>query len=138
MRISTRGRYALRMMIDVANHGKAGRVSVKDISERQGVSVKYLEQIATVLTKAGLLLSGRGAGGGYTLARPPEKYTVGEILRTTEGKLAPVACLETEKNLCDRVRTCPTLRFWKGLHKVIGDYVDAVTLRDFVALGGKK
>ena len=135
MRISTRGRYALRMMIDVASHGKGGRVSIRDISERQGVSVKYLEQIAAVLAKSGLLLSGRGASGGYSLAKPPEQYTVGEILRTTEGKLVPVACLEAEANPCERADSCPTLKFWKGLHGVINAYVDSVTLRDFA---GKK
>ncbi|MCL2103927.1 MAG: Rrf2 family transcriptional regulator [Kiritimatiellaeota bacterium] len=134
MKISTKGRYALRMMIDVANHGKAGMVSVKDISERQGVSVKYLEQIAATLVKSGLLRSGRGANGGYMLSKSPDQYKAGDILRVTEGKLAPIACLEADVNPCERQAACPTLSFWKGFHRVIDHYVDSVTLRDFVVL----
>ena len=134
MKISTKGRYALRMMIDIANHGKDRRVSIKEISERQGVSIKYLEQIVTVLTKSGLLRSERGSNGGYALAKPPDQYTVGEILRIIEGKLAPVACLENDENICERKDICATLDFWQGLQKVIDDYVDSATLQDFVIL----
>ncbi len=132
MKISTKGRYALRMMIDVAEHSGNERVSIKEISERQGISVKYLEQIVTNLTRAGFLRSGRGSGGGYSLTKAPEKYTVGEILRAIEGKLAPVACLEDEINQCERSSLCRTLGFWKGLYKVIDEYVDSVTLQDFI------
>ena len=117
-------------MIDVANHGKDGKVPVKDISERQGVSVKYLEQIATTLTKAGLLQSGRGANGGYALTRPPAHYKIGDILRAIEGSLAPVACLRASENPCVRKSACPTLRFWEGLRGAIDSYVNSVTLQD--------
>ena len=112
MKISTRGRYALRLMTDVAVHGGEEFVSLKDVAARQGISMKYLEQIAGLLGKAGLLRSGRGAQGGYRLAKPPQEYTLGSILRLTEGNLAPVACLETEENACERCGTCPTLDFW--------------------------
>ena len=105
-------------------------ISLKDVSERQDISIKYLEQIVTHLIKSGLLLSSRGPQGGYMLARSPDKYTVGEILRVIEGSLAPVACLDTPINQCDRVEICPTIDFWKGLHKVINDYVDSVTLEN--------
>jgi len=133
MKISTRGRYALRMMIDIAeNDGENERVPMKDISERQGISVKYLEQIVTNLTRAGLLRSVRGSSGGYYLTKKPAQYTVGEILRAIEGKLAPVACLEDEVNQCDRAEFCQTIGFWEGLYKVIREYTDSVTLQDFL------
>ncbi len=132
MKISTRGRYALRMMIDIAEHGAEGKVSIKEISERQGISVKYLEQIVPSLKRAGLLRSERGLGGGYMLSRPPEQYTAGEILRAIEGRLAPVACLDDETNCCERSGHCETLGFWTGLYNVINDYVDSVTLQEFL------
>ena len=132
MKVSTKGRYALRMMIDIAEHG-GGRVPIKDISERQGISVKYLEQIVTNLTRAGLLRSERGAGGGYMLTKASEEYTAGEILRTIEGRMSPVACLEDETNQCERSGICATLGFWKGLYAVINNYIDSVTLQDFIA-----
>ncbi|MDR0306472.1 MAG: Rrf2 family transcriptional regulator [Chitinispirillales bacterium] len=132
MKISTKGRYALRMMIDIAENMGDGRIPLKDVSERQGISVKYLEQIVTNLTRTGLLRSGRGTGGGYTLTKAPEKYTVGEILRAIEGNLAPVACLEDEVNGCERKAECRTLTFWEGLHKTVNEYVDSYTLRDFM------
>lgn len=132
MKISTKGRYALRMMIDIAEQNTSERVPIKDISERQDISVKYLEQIVTNLTRAGLLRGVRGSGGGYSLAKSPEQYTAGEILRTIEGKLAPVACLEDEVNQCERSSFCKTLDFWEGLYKVIGEYIDSFTLRDFL------
>ncbi|MCL2068599.1 MAG: Rrf2 family transcriptional regulator [Oscillospiraceae bacterium] len=132
MRISTKGRYALRMMIDIAQHGKDGWITIKDISERQGISVKYLEQIVPNLKRSGLLRSERGSSGGYALARMPGEYTVGEILRVIEGKLAPVACLEDEINQCSRKEFCKTLAFWEGLYKVIDDYTDSVTLQNFI------
>ena len=132
MKISTKGRYALRMMIDIAEHGANEWVPIKDISERQGISVKYLEQIVTSLTRAGFLRSGRGAGGGYMLTKTPEQYTAGEILRAIEGRLAPVACLEDEVNQCERISFCKTLGFWKGFYAVINEYVDSVTLQDLM------
>ncbi len=132
MKISTKGRYALRMMVDIAQHNTGEWISIKDISDRQGISVKYLEQIVTSLTKSALLISSRGPQGGYKLTKSPENYTAGEILRAIEGNLAPVACLETETNQCDRKGYCPTLSFWEGLHKAINQYVDSVTLQDLV------
>jgi Rrf2 family protein len=132
MKISTRGRYALRMMVEIAMHDREEWVSIKDISERQGISVKYLEQIVTNLTKSGLLLSSRGPRGGYMLAKNPDEYTAGEILRVIEGELAPVACLESGTKLCERRGVCPTIKFWEGLHQVINEYVDSVTLQDLL------
>lgn len=132
MKISSKGRYALRMMIDIAEHNNGEWISIKDISERQGISIKYLEQIVTNLTKSGLLRSSRGPQGGYMLAKSPEQYTVGQIIRTIEGNLAPVACLENDVNLCERQDSCPTISFWKGLYDVINNYVDSVTLQDLL------
>ena len=130
MKISSKGRYALRMMIDIARHDTGEWISIKDISERQGISIKYLEQIVTNLNKSGLLKSSRGPQGGYMLAKPQENYTAGQILRVIEGNFAPVACLETETNLCERRSICPTLQFWEGLYSVIDQYLDSVTLKD--------
>lgn len=130
MKISTKGRYALRMMIDLAVYGEGNRISLKDISARQEISVKYLEQIAAVLTKAGYITGTRGAQGGYMLARAAEDYTVGDILRMTEHSLAPVTCLEDGSAQCARCDSCPTVGFWKGLYQAITDYVDSVTLKD--------
>ncbi|MCL2227729.1 MAG: RrF2 family transcriptional regulator [Oscillospiraceae bacterium] len=133
MKVSTKGRYALRMMIDIAeNSDESGRIPIRDISERQGISIKYLEQIVTNLTRAGLLRSVRGSGGGYNLTKKPEQYTVGEILRAIEGKLAPVACLEDDVNQCGRVDICLTIGFWEELYRIIDDYVDSKTLQDLL------
>jgi Rrf2 family protein len=132
MKISSKGRYALRMMIDIAQHNTGDWVSIKDISERQGISIKYLEQIVTNLTKVGFLISSRGPQGGYMLAKAADKYTAGQILRVLEGKFAPVACLETDINQCERCSICPTINFWEGLYNVINNYVDSVTLQDLV------
>ena len=132
MKVSTKGRYALRMMIDIAEHNENERVTIKEISERQGVSIKYLEQIVPNLTRAGLLHGERGSGGGYMLTKAPEQYTVGGILRAIEGKLAPVACLESDTNICERSGQCKTLAFWTGLYEVIDNYVESVTLQDFL------
>lgn len=128
MKISTRGRYALRMMLDLAQHDTGEYICLKDISRRQDITVKYLEQIVTSLNKAGLVRSQRGNNGGYRLARRPEDYTVGDILRVTEGDLNPVECLEDNPNECSRSPFCPVLPFWKGFAKVINDYVDGTTL----------
>ncbi|MDP4119801.1 MAG: Rrf2 family transcriptional regulator [Bacillota bacterium] len=130
MKISSKGRYALRMMIDIAQHNNGEWISIKDISERQGISLKYLEQIVTNLTRSGMLLSSRGPQGGYMLAKSPEKYTAGQIIRVIEGNLAPVACLESETNMCERSTVCPTIQFWEGLYDVINKYMDSVTLQD--------
>ena len=132
MKISTKGRYALRLMIDVAIHQKEGYVALRDAAQRQGISVKYLEQIAGMLSKAGMLLSGRGPQGGYRLAKAPESSTVGSILRLTEGDLAPVACLEGEENRCERSDACAALDFWTGLYAAVNAYVDRFTLADLV------
>ena len=134
MKISTRGRYALRFMIDLAQHKQDEFIPLKDISERQGISIKYLEQITSLLSKYGLLQSVRGPQGGYKLARPKNQYTVGEILRITEGDLAPVSCLETETNECSRRSICATLKLWEGLEKAINSYLDGITLDQLTAL----
>ena len=132
MKISTKGRYALRLMLDLAENQKDGYVALKDIAERQDISKKYLEQIVPMLNKAGVLRTTRGFQGGYMLAKTPDKYTVGDILRITEGSLAPVACLDCEPNTCDKCETCPTLPVWNGLYKTITDYLDSVTLQDII------
>ena len=132
MRISTKGRYALRLMIDLAQQQGDVLVSLKDVAERQTISVKYLEQIVGLLSKAGFLRSGRGPQGGYRLAKRPEEYTVGSILRLTEGNLAPVSCLEDKENRCDRCSQCATLDFWTGLYQTVNDYIDRFTLADLV------
>ncbi len=132
MKISTKGRYALRLMIDVAEHSNGNYVSLKDIATRQELSTKYLEQIVGQLSKAGFLKSSRGAQGGYQLARSPEEYTVGDILRLTEGNLAPVSCLQDDENQCQRCEGCATLDFWTGLYRVINQYIDRFTLADLV------
>ncbi len=130
MKISAKGRYALRMMLDIAMNNTGDWISLKDISRRQGISVKYLEQIVTALTRAGLLRSSRGPMGGYMLAKSASQYTVGSILRVVEGDLVPVACLEDTENQCPRKGSCPTLPFWDGLSKVINDYLESKTLQD--------
>jgi len=132
MTISSRGRYALRMMIDIAENCGGGYVPVKEIAKRQAISVKYLEQIVSQLTKAGLLRSGRGSLGGYTLTKEPHEYTAGEILRVAEGSLAPVACLADDQFACNRRDFCQTLPFWKGLEKNIEDYLNSVNLKSLM------
>jgi Rrf2 family protein len=132
MKISTKGRYALRVMLDLATNDCGTYIPLKDVSARAGITVKYLEQIVAVLNRAGYVTSSRGLGGGYRLARSTDEYSVGEILRTMEGSLAPVACLAEEKNTCPRQATCPTLQFWTGLGKVIDDYVNGITLSDLL------
>ncbi len=133
MKISTRGRYALRFMIDLAQHSGSSYITLKDVSQRQGISVKYLEQITSLLSKYGLLLSVRGPSGGYKLARKPEEYSAGEILRVTEGNMAPVACLSEAENTCPRKDSCPTLSFWKGLDDVIYQYLEGTSLKDLAS-----
>ena len=134
MRISTKGRYALRVMIDLAVNDKGEFIALKDISARQNITVKYLEQIVTVLNKAGFLRSMRGNNGGHRLAKAPKDYVVGDILRVMEGNLSPVECAAKENGVeCPLSDNCVTLGFWQGLDKVVNDYVDKFTLEDLVA-----
>lgn len=130
MKISTKGRYALRVMIDLAVNDKGDYVSLKDIANRQEVSLKYLEQIMAMLNKAGYVKSTRGNNGGYRLAKSPEEYKVGDILRKTEGDLAPIACVGGEE--CGKRENCKTFKFWQGLDNVINEYVDSKTLADLI------
>ena len=132
MKISTKGRYALRMMLDLAQHQSDGYVALRDIAQRQNISKKYLEQIVPVLNKSDILRTNRVFQGGYRLAKSPDQYTVGEILRLTEGNLAPVACLEHEPIECERSGECPTLPVWQGLYRVICEYLDGITLQDIL------
>ena len=136
MKISTRGRYALRMMLDLAENQGDGVVALKDIAARQGISKKYLEQIIPLLNRAGLLQTSRGFQGGYRLAKAPENYSVGEILRAAEGGLSPVACLEQSPNACPRCHECDTLPIWAGLEQVVNQYLDGITLQS--VLDGRK
>lgn len=117
-------------MVDLTLHANGDYIALKDISKRQNISVKYLEQIVSVLGKAGMLKSVRGPQGGYKLAKDPSEYTAGDILRITEGNLAPIPCLENEENDCDRISQCATLDFWKGLYDTVNSYVDGVTLQE--------
>lgn len=130
MKISTKGRYALRMMIDISEHQADGYVALKDIAARQEISKKYLEQIALHLSQCGMLRAVRGYQGGYMLARPRENYTVAEILAAVEGTLAPVNCLESPANSCPRQQECKTLPLWRELERIIMDYLKSVTLAD--------
>ena len=132
MKISTRGRYGLRMLVDIAENQGDGFVSLTDIAERQGISKKYLEQIVPGFTSAGILLAGRGHMGGYKLAKEPSAYSVADILRVTEGKLAPVACLEGDANLCERADSCDTFFVWQGLMETIESYLERITIRDIL------
>ena len=132
MKISTKGRYALRMLLDLAEHQNDGYIALKDIAERQNISKKYLEQIVPVLNKSNILKTNRGFQGGYQLAKTPDKYTVGEILRLTEGSLSPVACLEHDPIECERSGDCATLYIWQGLYRVISQYLDGITLQDIL------
>lgn len=130
MMISTKGRYALRVMIDLVERDAGGYIPLKEIAERQGISEKYLESIIAVLTKAGLLAGLRGKGGGYKLTRSPEQYTVGSILKLTEGSLATVSCLEESPNQCGRSADCRTLPMWKALDRMVDDFFEGITLAD--------
>ena len=132
MLVSTKGRYALRVMLELAQDDSAAYLPLPAIAERQGISEKYLESIISVLSKAGLVDGLRGKGGGYVLTRPPEQYTVGSILRLTEESLAPVACLEQNPIECSRMSECRTLPMWRKLNTMINDYFDGITLADLV------
>ncbi|MEE1227590.1 MAG: Rrf2 family transcriptional regulator [Lachnospiraceae bacterium] len=130
MKISTKGRYALRLMLDIALSEGENPVRIKDISERQGISVKYLEQIISILHKAGFVRSIRGAKGGYYLTKKPDDYTVGDILRLTEGSMAPVDCVVGGSDYCDRANECVTYILWEKLYDAISGVIDHITLED--------
>lgn len=132
MKISTKGRYSLRMLLDLAEHKGEGFIALKDVAARQGISKKYLEQLVTILNQPDFLRTNRGYQGGYMLAKEPDQYTVGQILRITEGGLHPVACLEDDPNRCERSEFCKTLPIWKGLQEVIDDYLDNITLQTII------
>lgn len=132
MKISTKGRYALRLMLDLAINNTGENVSLAAISKRQNISVKYLEQIIATLNRAGYVRSERGAGGGYRLTMKPEEYTVGMILRLTEGSLAVTSCTEEEVNSCERYGDCITVRVWEKINAAINEVVDGITLADLL------
>lgn len=132
MKISTKGRYALRMLLDLAEHQNCGFIALKDIAERQNISKKYLEQIIPIFNRSGMLKTNRGSQGGYQLAKAPDKYTVGEILRLTEGSLSPIACVEEDPITCERSGECATLPVWQGLYRVINEYLDSITLQNIM------
>ncbi|MBQ7344825.1 MAG: RrF2 family transcriptional regulator [Oscillospiraceae bacterium] len=137
MMISTRGRYALRVMIDLAEHQDEGYIPMKDVAKRQGVSLGYMEKILPVLVKNGIVEGLQGKTGGYRLIRKPEGYTLGEILRLTEGSLAPVACLECGASPCEKAADCRTLPVWTELDRRINEYLDGVTIADLLRSGPK-
>ena len=132
MMVSTKGRYALRIMLDLAQQEPESFVSLTSVSSRQGVSVKYMEAIVAILNRAGFVESQRGKDGGYRLRRRPAEYTIGSILKLTEGSLAPVACLDCEENGCDRADSCLTLPMWQHLDAIFDGYLEKVTLQDLL------
>ena len=134
MVISSKGRYALRVMVDLAEHGGDGYVSMRDVARRQEISDKYAGQIMTLLSRAGLVDGVTGKGGGYRLTRQPQEYPLGEILRLTEGSLAPVACLEEGAHPCGRASRCRTLPVWEGYYRMTREYFSGITLADLMAL----
>ena len=138
MRISTKGRYAIKLMLDLATNDNGEPIRLKDVARRQEISEKYLEQIISVLNKAGYVKSVRGAQGGYRIAKDPADYTVGMILRLTEGSLAPVACLEDGADICERCDTCETLEVWQELYDAVNKVVDGVTIADLVERRNKR
>ena len=132
MKISTKGRYALRVMIDLAEHHTGKYIPMKDVAARQEISLKYLERILPVLTKNRLIEGVHGKGGGYRLTREPSEYTVGEILRLTEGDLSPVACLAEDAPPCEKASVCKTLKLWKDFYEMTNRYFDSVTVADLM------
>ena len=133
MKISTRGRYSFRMMLDLAQHYDEGFIALKDISARQNISKKYLEQIIPFLNRSNLLLANKGHMGGYRLARHPGEINVWEILESAEGSLTPVSCMDNTPNLCENLDNCITLPIYQGLYKVIRDYLSGITLADVIS-----
>ena len=138
MYITTRGRYALRVLIDLAEHRSEGYVAMRDVAERQDISLKYLEKILPALVEAGCIEGIHGKGGGYRLVRDPSEYRVGDILRISEDTLSPVACLSEGAGPCARAEKCRTLPLWKGLSKVVSDYLDQVRLSDLSEHSGEE
>lgn len=136
MMVSTRGRYALRVLIDLAEHNNGSYIPMKDVAARQEISLKYLERILPTLTKAKLIEGVHGKGGGYKLTRSPEDYTVGEVLRLTEGDLAPVACLSADADVCERAAECRTLSMWQGFYDMTNKYFDSIRISDLVNTDG--
>ncbi|MDD6041486.1 MAG: Rrf2 family transcriptional regulator [bacterium] len=132
MLISTRGRYALRIMLDLAAHQSEGYIAMKHVADRQGLSLKYVEKIMPVLSRSRYVVGVHGKGGGYQLARSPQEYRVGDILRLAEGDLAPVACLSCSAEKCERAPHCPTLPMWKEFHSMVNNYFDGITLADLM------
>lgn len=130
--ISTKGRYALRVMVDLAKHQDEGFVPLKEIAQRQEISEKYLEAVLKVLVRERILVGLRGKGGGYKLGKPPEQYKVGTILRLTEGELAPVACLESHALPCSRAAQCRTLPMWEKFDQVVTEFFDGYTIADLM------
>lgn len=135
MKISTKGRYALRVLIDLAEHNTGEFIPLKEIATRQGISEKYLESIIVVFSKAGYVQGQRGKGGGYRLNRNPDTYTIGDVFRKIEGNLAPITCLETEVNTCPRASECKTLEMWQNFYDLINNYFDGITVADLVNRG---
>lgn len=134
MLISTRGRYALRVLLDLAEHKGDGYIPMKAVAERQGLSLKYIQAIMPVLSKNGLIEGVHGKGGGYRLSKPLSEYRVGDILRLTEGNLVPVTCLECDAKTCERADSCPTLPMWTEFHKMVNDYFDGITLENLIKI----
>lgn len=132
MLISSRGRYALRVMIDLAEHDNGGYIPMKEVAQRQDISLKYLERILPILVSAKLIEGIHGKGGGYRLTKKPEEYRIGDVLRLTEGDLAPVACLECNADKCRRTAECRTLPMWMELNSRVNDYLDSVTIADLM------
>lgn len=132
MLISSKGRYALRVMLDLAENSKGQYIPLKDITQRQNISQKYLESITVMLSKNGFVEAMHGKGGGYRLSKDPADYKIGDILRLTEGTLAPVMCLEENSKACDRMASCQTYPLWSGLNKVISEYLDNISLEDIL------
>ncbi|MDR1017479.1 MAG: Rrf2 family transcriptional regulator [Lachnospiraceae bacterium] len=130
MKISTRGRYALRVMIDLAEHNDGEYIPLKDIAKRQEISEKYMEKILPILTKAGFLDGLKGKGGGYRLKKAPKEYTVASVLKLVEGSFAPVSCLETPVNTCSRRETCRTLPMWEKLYENLTEFFEGITIED--------
>jgi len=133
VKISTKGRYALRVIIELAQRNTDGYVSLKTIAEHQEISMKYLEMIVSILHASGFVISLRGKSGGYRLAKEPGEYTVGSILKLTEGSLAPVSCLDGQENACSRAENCVTLPMWKKLDTLIDEYLESVTIEDLIS-----
>lgn len=132
MMISTRGRYALRVLIDLAEHGGGSYIPMKEVADRQDISLKYLERILPLLVKSGYVEGVHGKGGGYRLKKEPDNIRVGDVLRLTEGELAPVACLAKDADVCERAHECRTLDMWQQFYKLTNDFFDGITVADLM------